>query len=242
MRLLFLLLFFLLLTGLLSAQQIADPSLAPHVAAPKYPSGSGPLVLIDQAHHNFHTLGGRFAPFGMLLQRDGYQLDSLTSRISKEALRDCYILVISNAIHPDNQEHWALPGIAAFTKDEIVILEQWVARGGHLLLIADHMPFPGATAELAQAFGFTFNNGFAMKSEKTWPPTQFDRKSQTLIDHPITQGNSNTEQIDSIATFTGSAFQIPDGAQGLLSFPAGYQTLMPDTAWQFNPDTPNSGY
>ena len=28
------------------------------------------MVLIDEGHHNFHTLGGRYAPFARLVERD----------------------------------------------------------------------------------------------------------------------------------------------------------------------------
>ncbi|MBI3578989.1 MAG: hypothetical protein HY089_06205 [Ignavibacteriales bacterium] len=37
------------------AQQVADTLFAPTVGAPAYKEGAGPVVLLDEAHHNFHT-------------------------------------------------------------------------------------------------------------------------------------------------------------------------------------------
>jgi len=48
----------------------------PSVASPQFASGSGPRVLVDAAHGNFHTIDGRFAPFGELLRADGYRVAS----------------------------------------------------------------------------------------------------------------------------------------------------------------------
>ncbi len=54
----------------LAQQQIADPDFDTSVATPAY-SRSGPTVVIDEAHNNFHTAGGRYYPFAHLLRRDG---------------------------------------------------------------------------------------------------------------------------------------------------------------------------
>ena len=62
---------------------------------------------------------------------------------------------------------------------------QWVHDGGSLLLIADHMPFPGSVAKLADAFGIVFLNGYAKKSVDEGGTLIFTRAGG-LADHPIT--------------------------------------------------------
>jgi hypothetical protein len=37
------------------AQQVADTAYKPVIANPAYQSGKGPVVFIDEGHHNFHT-------------------------------------------------------------------------------------------------------------------------------------------------------------------------------------------
>lgn len=69
--------------------------------------------------------------------------------------------MISNPLHERNIRDWSLPTPSAFTKEEIAALKNWVERGGSLLLIADHMPFPGAAGDLAKAFEVEFSNGYA---------------------------------------------------------------------------------
>jgi hypothetical protein len=49
-----------------SAQQQADSAFVPHVEHPAFRQ-RGPRVLIDEAHKNFHTAGGRYRPFAELL-------------------------------------------------------------------------------------------------------------------------------------------------------------------------------
>lgn len=55
------------------AQQEADSSFEVSVERPAYVT-SHPRVLIDQAHQNFHTMSGRYAPFARLLANDGYRV------------------------------------------------------------------------------------------------------------------------------------------------------------------------
>ena len=48
----------------------ADESFHPEIKAPAFPKGKGPVVLIDEAHNNFHTATGTYKPFAALLKRD----------------------------------------------------------------------------------------------------------------------------------------------------------------------------
>ena len=148
-------------TDLVPAQQAPDLKYRPPLPRPAYEAGKGPRVAIDEAHHNFHTADGRYKPFAELLRRDGYRAEGLGKPLSADSLKAMDVLVIANPLHERNIVDWSLPTPSAFTQDEIAALHTWVEMGGALFLIADHMPFPGAAKDLAEAFGVEFSNGYA---------------------------------------------------------------------------------
>ena len=222
----------LLFPLMVNAQQRPDTTGIPEVEDPVYEMGKGPVICIDAAHNNFHRLDTGFAPFALLLQKDGYRFKSSDNIFENGVPENCRIFVIANAQHESNLGNWTLPVANAFSEKEVSIIKKWVSEGGSLFLIADHMPFPGAANDLAAAFGFVFNNGFAMKRQQTWPPAVFRKSDKTLEPSEFTNG------IDSVATYTGQAFKIPDQAVPVLTFGDDHFTLMPDTAWQFSADTP----
>lgn len=217
----------------ISAQQIADTSLVPTFKTPYYKYQQGPKVFIDEQHNNFHTYNGRYQPFSMLLQNDGYQVNPLHAY---NELGKSDILVISNAIASENIGNWQQPIHDAFTKKDIEIIKQWVQNGGRLLLIADHMPFAGAANSLAQAFGFDFCDGFAQLNKPENQSDVFSESNGRLLPTQITDG-SYGKAISSVTTFTGSSFQIPSEAIGILKFKKGDTCLQPDIAWQFDDQT-----
>ena len=231
-------LLFLFLTGMSYTQQIGDPDFNPPIFNPAYLPGEGSKIYIDEAHNNFHTMDGRYKPFADLLARDGYSVKPLKDSISQKSLEDVDILVISNALNIRNTEDWTLPTPPAFTEDEIKHIVDWVKSGGSLFLIADHMPFPGAVKNLAKEFGFELNNGFALDSANKTLGDLFTRKDGTLEDNFITNGRSEQEKVDSIYSFTGEAFQIPEDAEPVLILNNNFISVMPDTAWNFKDDTP----
>jgi hypothetical protein len=219
------------------AQQVPDRGFNPVIAAPRYGAGQGPVVCVDEAHFNFHTLGERFWAFGELLRRDGFQVRASTTKFDAGTLATCRVLVISNAQPSDGEwETYPRPTPSAFTDDEIAATRRWVGHGGALLLIADHMPLAGAAAKLAAAFDVEFHDGFARRDPESDTPDIFRRDDRTLRDHAITRGTGRGEAVTRIRTFTGQAFRAPR-AQPLLVFPAGYAELMPDKPWEFAPDT-----
>jgi hypothetical protein len=228
----------IILCGYARAQQMGDPDFSPRIVNPAYPAGKGPIVLIDGAHNNFHTAEGRYKPFAKLLGKDGYRVTPIVDRFTTESIRRGDILVIANALHKSNVKSWALPTPSAFTEKEISAVEDWVRDGGALLLIADHMPFPGAAKDLAAVFGFGFNNGFAFAPGKDSPGTRFSRDAGSLKEHSITRGSTPDEKIDFVVTFTGQAFQGPPEAEPLLVFGKASYSLMPQRAWEFTEDTP----
>lgn len=220
------------------SQQVADSSFAPTIASPAYPEGRGPVVLLDEAHHNFHTAGGRFFAFAQMLRRDGYVVRPLSSSFTRAALDSARVLVISNALHAQNEEDWFLPTPSAFTDDEIAAVRAWVEAGGSLFLIADHMPFPGAAEKLASAVGVLFSNGFALKADEESGQMTFYRRDHSLADHAITRGRNNAERVDSLTSFTGQGFRLEGKGEPLMRLPNDAVLLMPEEAWQFSKRTP----
>jgi hypothetical protein len=221
------------------AQQEPDLDYRPVIEAPAYELGKGPRVAIDEAHHNFHTAGGRYKPFAELLRRDGYRVRGLDSLSSSSTLKTVDVLVIANPLHERNVEDWALPTPSAFTADEISAIRAWVEKGGSLFLILDHMPFPGAGGELAKAFGVRFSNGFAVLKSTGMPSTFiFSPDSGGLAESAITKGRMEKERVTEVATYTGSAFMTPKDAIPILGFNGNFESLTPDTAWQFTASTP----
>jgi hypothetical protein len=222
------------------AQQVADSTFHPDLGPATWAPASGPHVAIDGAHHDFHTVDGRYRSFAALLRRDGYVVDGLDRAFTAASLADVNLLVVANALAARNQatDEWVRPTPSAFTADEIDAVRTWVEEGGSLLLIADHMPFPGAARDLASAFGFQLRNGFAFEDDDQGPLV-FRRSDGSLARHTITDGRGSGTRVDSVATFTGEAFRPPADASSLLTFRAGTRSLEPDTAWTFHDDTPS---
>lgn len=183
------------------AQQVPDTSFAPTIGKPAFPPRQGPLVLLDEAHNNFHTATGRYLPFAELLRRDGYVVTSSTARFAPGALKRGRVMVIANALHERNRSNWAPPNPSAFTAAEISALRDWVFAGGALLLIADHAPFAGAATDLGKALGVAFLDGYVARKGAPGPLV-FRRSDGSLKDHEITR------DISEVATFTGSSFQL----------------------------------
>lgn len=221
------------------AQQIPDTEFRPPIKNPFFKPGEGPVVLIDEAHFNFHTASGRYQTFANLLRRDGYVVREMRERFSKKSLESGRILVIANPLHESNQSNWSPPNPPAFTDQEVDAVKAWVEAGGSLMLIADHLPFPGAADNLALAFGIHFNNGYAMEPGHSGP-LSFTVSSGLQIDHPILRGRNDSERVEKVVTFTGSAFQIDKG-EPLMTFSQKAVSLMPKVFGQgFTADTPRS--
>jgi hypothetical protein len=218
-----------------SAQQVSDTSFLPDIKNPAYQPGQGPVIMIDEAHHNFHTMTGRYLPFARLCERDGYSVRPNKEPFNTGSLAGCDILVISNALNERNTEDWSLPTPSAFTDDEIEAVKKWIENGGSLFLIADHMPFPGAAGKLAAVLGFELNNGFAMDPSRQGPA--IFRRTDGTFRGEILRDEDDKNPLDSVASFTGQAFRCKD-CKPLLIFDSGYVSLMPEEALEFDDKTP----
>jgi len=129
-------------------EQMSDPGFDASVAHPAYATGTGPRVLFDEAHFNFHTAGGRYKAFADLLTHDGYRISPNRERFSHDALRRADLLVIANALGAADAAS-ADAGKPAFTEEEARAVAEWVRTGGALLLITDHQPTGAAARTLA---------------------------------------------------------------------------------------------
>ena len=218
------------LTSGIFAQQVPDTAFAPPIPNPMYRSGHGPVVLLDEAHTNFHTADGRYLPFATLLRRDGYDVRASKLAFSKASLKDAKILVIANAQAESNK--------SAFTDEEVRAVSDWVKAGGSLFLIVDHKPFPEAADNLAKAFGVRFHNGYAIDPNVQGAAMLFKSADGSLKAHAITNGRTDSEKVDSVATFTGSAFQVDGDAQPLLVLGPSVVSIIPSGAGPVTNDTP----
>ncbi|QTN39662.1 DUF4350 domain-containing protein [Cryomorphaceae bacterium] len=234
---LFLLLGTLLASAVTRAQQYPDTTYTPSIGSPMYAQGEGPLIYIDGAHQNMHQRDGGYAAFAKLLEQDGYQTAAWDKDFSSKSLRNMEVLVIVNAIHPDNQGRWWKPIYSAFTPKEVEAVQEWVRNGGRLWLTADHMPMAGAAAELAAAFDARFHDGFAYDTAQGGV-TLMCRANSTLSEGSVTNGSQDQRYVDSVYSFTGQAFEIDSNFENIMPLTGQWWSLEPDTAWQFNDSTP----
>ena len=201
----------------MAQQQMVDPDFRPTVENPAYAEGQGPVVVIDEAHANFHRLEGQYAPFAALLKADGYRVRAGTQAFDAGGLEGVDVLVIANAGATGER-----PTPPAFTEAEGAALEAWVRNGGKLLLIADHAPFGAAAEALAARFGVRMGTGYAF----TMPDdlnltTTLVYPAEALGDHPILKGRRADERVEGVTAFTGQSLEGPPGATVLQPMPVG---------------------
>src|SRR5690349_24501085 len=106
------------------AQQLPDPEFNTNVANPAY-TKTEPRVLFDEAHHNFHTIDGRYKPFADLLRNDGYRVVRNRQPFSKETLNSFKVLVIANALGAEEMDDNGADQ-SAFTEEECQAVQDWV--------------------------------------------------------------------------------------------------------------------
>ena len=66
----------------------------------------------------------------------------------------------------------------------------------------------------------------------------FKLSDGSLKEHPITRGRAEAEGVDSVATFTGSAFQVDGDARPLLILAPSVSSFLTSTAGQITSETP----
>ncbi len=227
---------FVLFSGThLFSQQVTDSLYHPEISDKAYPNQDGTIVYIDEGHNNFHTREGRYMSFTRVLELDGYQVKSYDSVFNDEGLNEVSIIVVANALPDSIGRPITIPTASAFTKDEIGSLKRWVENGGSLYLIADHMPFAGAAAALAEEFGFEFYDSFVMYNFEEGI-IDFTTKDGSLSDGIITNGRNLKEEVNQVRTYAGQGLAIPENAQSILNLDESQTVFLVDTMWVFNDD------
>lgn len=204
--------------------QEQDERYQPRLATPQHAPGLGPLVRIDAAHHNYHTVNGRYAPLARLLRADGCRVQSL-DEVSEAAFSGMDVLLIANPEAP--------PSGVTFTPAEVLRVVEFVASGGGLLLVTDHPPYPANVKELAAAFNVALTNAVAVDhnaDRRIIPaPNVFRRDDGQIGEHPIMRGRNSNEAIGQLASFVGTAFPVGKAGVSLFHFGhnAGVVSLLP---------------
>ena len=216
----------------LGAQELqpADSVFDAAVARPAFAREKGPIVAIDEAHANFHTMSGRYRPFAELLRNDGFRVRANQAAFSASTLADVQVLVIANAL---GRFRPGQPVVPAFGDAEEQVLVAWVRGGGRLLFIADHEPMGTAAKRLAARFGVDMSTGRTVddphsdwtSGSPSWLVFQRDTGA-TIGEHPITAGRDSSERVRRVVTFTGQSLGVPTGATALLKLAAGAQDVI----------------
>ena len=217
-------------------QQVPDTTFDTHIERPAWERGKGPRLVLDEAHHNFHTLNGRYRPFGDLARGDGFRVTAGTSAFTREALATCDLLVIANALGSDDMGDSSAMR-PAFTDAEIAALKSWIESGGALLLIADHAPMGSAAASLGRALGVD------MRSAYTLDPARSASGNPTTIAYTpgggldttrvIVRGRAGDPLVRRVVTFTGQSLAGPAGATKLLALSdESYDAMVTYDEWQ----------
>lgn len=241
---------FLAAIGLPACQQSSEEEADAATVSPASQSPDGPLILWDRGHNNFGTLERRRRLLDWLV-RSGYRVREVLGRFDAATLAEADIVMSKNALAARNvaEADWRLPTPSAFTRDEIETIASWVRDGGALVLIIEHMPMAGGMADLASAFGVMVANGFVVRADaidQVIPELAdtmagvfvYRRGDGRLPSHPVTNGRTAAERVDSVATDWGSAFLLPPGAISLLTLDSAAVSLEPAVAWEFPESTP----
>jgi hypothetical protein len=206
--------------------QRPDPDFDASVPTPAFKEPR-PLLLFDEAHHNFHSVSGLYAPFGKLVSNDGFELRVGRKAAAAQTLAPARIYVVAGARGPGDTNE-----TPAFTDAETAAIFQWVQQGGSLLLIADHYPFGSAASGLAARFGVQFAPGMVEDSIQFDSPSSdrsqlvFSRQNGLLGSGPLTAG------IDRVVSFTGTSLRGPDSASVFLRLSATAYDLQPNVQVQ----------
>jgi hypothetical protein len=207
-----------------------DPKFDPRVFQPaitgRWPK---PLVLIDEAHSNLDTAWGRYRPFADLLRNDGYKVAVNRRKFTWRAFEGARVLVVADALSVTQRLLGAI-GLErkfrwradAFDEEETRAVREWVRGGGSLLLIAGRAPYGEAARRLAAQFAVEMSGGSVEDPAQHDPETGnssfllFSRANGLLLEHAITRGRGDEEEIHQVLTFGGQALRGPPGSLGFL--------------------------
>ena len=78
----------LLISVSLVAQQTADTTFVPANNTVTFNQANKPMVMIDEAHNNFHTISGRYQAFTKVLESDGFIVKPNRSVFTFDSLKN----------------------------------------------------------------------------------------------------------------------------------------------------------
>ncbi len=192
------------------------------VGQPSYPPRSDPIILVDGFHHNFFVQHGFIEPFLDVAQADGFRMEISDRPFDKAHLETVDLVVIITALPFDFGTKQEVTIEETFTNEEIESVVEWVNDGGSLLVFSEHAPFDQAINPLLKRFGIQSSVGYVVDEKNH--DARFGRTGWIVYSrengllhptHPITQGHSAKEQIESLLTFGGSSLR-GDGYTNLL--------------------------
>lgn len=184
-----------------------DESFDSNIPTPSYKAGNGPRILIDGGHNNFFVQFNFIKPLENLLISDGYNVDTSAEKFSSDLLGKYKILVVvtpmsTNFMNPDQTYE------SAFSSKELEDLENWVKRGGSMLVFSEHFPFDLAVQPLLNIFGIDTSIGVVIdRYNYENNPGQILFTSDSLSDnHPVVSGKRSVKKL---ASYGGSALNGP---------------------------------
>jgi hypothetical protein len=200
--------------------QVPDTTYVPKVAKPAF-TKRHPVVMVDEAHHDYFTVKGYYRGLAALLEADGLRVVPGVQPFSPARLESCQILVVADACGAED------PVVAgarnsAFRPWECDVVRDWVRQGGSLLLIADSSPYASAMDSLARRFGVDMAKGYTVDTRRVDPEMNnlgcilYRREMDMLGDHAILRGRDPSERVSRLVTFSGQSLTGPPGSRGLL--------------------------
>ena len=194
--------------------------------------GERPRVLLDEAHHNVHTLNGTYQPLAKLLTESGFRVRANTVLLTAAVLKDCDVLIVSNARGAGTSVPLAQRAAPAFSAAEIETIVTWVRGGGALLLVTDHWPIGPANQALGDRLGVSMSGGWTEDPAHTVAGPGhlvFSLENGLLADHAITRGRRDTERVRLVTSQLGQSLVGPAGSVSLLRLsPTALDKLPPD--------------
>jgi hypothetical protein len=195
----------------LRPDMLYDPDIGKHLFI-----RSRPTFIVDEGHWNRYTASALLAPLVKMASRDGFRVERHRSRFSEGSLEGVRILVVAGARSmPASLEVVARragvrTNAAAFNRSEVEAVREWVGNGGGLLLAV------GDEISARQSVPLLEGLGMRLTSAAGPGPRVYERRNDTLLPHPVTDGRKYEETALRVFTYGGPEFAPPQGVRPFL--------------------------
>ena len=185
------------------------------------------VILYDEGHCNLHRLGDTYKSFAALHVSRGFEIEVQREPITREHLSGVDLFVTVNPQHPDSKiphpdskNDWKAPYPGSYTEEEEEAIEEFVDRGGGLLLVTNHEPLGHFVNSLSSRFGMRPGLNCTSDPEEDHHKASeffvtFHQKLGMLGEHPILNGKCREEKIYRVQSFCGET--IDGNGDPLLS-------------------------